>query len=233
MANLEKERRLPSPSWMSWYRDPVLLLAISLVFSLDQITKAVVRNSLLEGHSYPRDGLVRITHTFNTGSAFGLFPNQTLFLILASFVGIAILLLVYRNHMIPSFLLRASLGLQLGGALGNLADRLRMGQVTDFVDLGFWPVFNLADASIVIGLFILFSLFLFAGRESEHASQTVGAPSAVHPGYDGEEWPLEEEPGPLRDILCPMCDSSMVEVPGGWSCSGCGIKEWVEHRKPW
>ena len=103
MANLEKETKLPSSARVSWYADPVLLLAITLVFSIDQITKALVRYSLFLGEAVPRDGPVRILHTFNTGSAFGLFPNQTLFLIVASLAGITILLLVYRNHPFPSF----------------------------------------------------------------------------------------------------------------------------------
>ena len=104
----------------------------------------------------------RITNTFNTGSAFGLFRDQTIPLILASFVGIAILLSLYRNHPFPNLFLRLSLGLQLGGALGNLVDRVNLGYVTDFVALGFWPVFNLADASIVVGITMLAWLFIFS-----------------------------------------------------------------------
>ena len=241
MVKLEKGGRLLSPGWISWCKDPVLILAITLVFSLDQITKAVIRDNLLLGESFPRDGVVRITHTFNTGSAFGLFPDQTLFLILASFVGIGILLLVYRHHPFPSFPLRLGLGMQLGGAIGNLLDRVRMGHVTDFIDLGFWPVFNLADASIVLGIIILAHLFLFVRRE-EKPSPGVGAPpsgagahSADHQSYDWSEHKSTFIPGDDHigeDLPCPICDSSMLEVPDGWRCSGCGVKERVEKRGP-
>ena len=177
MEKQEKQRRLAPLSLVSLYKDPVLIVALGLVFALDQITKAVVRHELLLGESIPRDGTFRITHTFNTGSAFGLFPDQTLFLIVASFVGIGILLLVYRHHPFPGFPLRLSIGMQLGGAFGNLADRLRSGQVTDFVDLSFWPVFNVADASIVIGIIIVAGLFVFVKKEEKKP------PVAVYPGY--------------------------------------------------
>ena len=240
MAKLEKQIRLPLAGWLSWHRDPVLIAAIGIVFSLDQITKAVVRHSLLLNESVPREGVVRITHISNEGSAFGLFPDQTLFLILGSFVGIAILLLVYCNYSLPSLPLRLALGMQLGGAVGNLVDRLRMGKVTDFIDLGFWPVFNIADSSIVIGLVILAGLFLFAGKEKAIPSDDV------YPGYDGgdDQSGVAADPGETEthgesqtgrpqdfaDDPCPRCGFAMKEVPGGWWCSGCGVKGWVEDR---
>ena len=230
--------------WLSWYKDSVLLLAISIVFSLDQITKAVVRHRLLLGESIPTGGHFHITHTFNTGSAFGLFPDQTLFLILASLIGIAVLFIVYRNQPVPSFPLRISLGMQLGGALGNLVDRVRMGQVTDFIEVGFWPVFNLADASIVIGIVILTYLILFAAKEADHPTAGVGS------GYakigDSRSVPFAasisrperlEEERISDDVLaqtlnradpCPICSSTLVTSPGGRRCPSCGAREWVE-----
>ena len=176
---------------MSWYKDPVIIIAISLVFSLDQVTKALVRHALSPGIESWGGGTFRIIHTSNTGTAFGLFADQTLFLVLASVVGVAILLVIYRNHPFPSFPLKLSLGMQLGGALGNLVDRLRMGEVTDFIDLSFWPVFNLADASIVIGIIIMASLFLFAGREEKHPPEDEKPPSAGGaPAPPGEQSPV-------------------------------------------
>lgn len=130
---------------------------ISLVIMIatlmtDQVTKALIVLTLSLGQSVPDSGLFRLTYVTNSGSAFGLFPNQTLFLILASFVGIGVLLLFYRTHPVSSTILRLSLGLQLGGAIGNLVDRARLGYVVDFIDVGAWPVFNLADSAIVVGL---------------------------------------------------------------------------------
>ena len=223
MENLDKQTKLTWVGRAVWYRDPVLILAITLVFSLDQVTKALVRSSLLLGESVPRDGLIRITHTFNTGSAFGLFPNQTMFLILASLVGISILVMVYRHHPFPGFPLRLALGMQLGGAIGNLADRLRMGHVTDFVDLGLWPVFNVADASIVVGIVIIAYVFVFAGREPARR------PTASSGGYFDAEFQAYGHPmelGPQEP--CAVCDGAMSQIQGGWRCTGCGVREWVE-----
>jgi signal peptidase II len=118
----------------------------------DQVTKGLVGFAMSHGQSVPDSGLFRVTYVTNTGSAFGLFPNQQTFLVLASFVGIGVLLVFYHTHPINNIMLRVSLGLQLGGALGNLVDRVRLGYVVDFIDVGAWPVFNLADSAIVVGL---------------------------------------------------------------------------------
>ena len=118
----------------------------------DQSTKGLVTRTMSPGQSIPDEGFVRATYVLNTGSAFGLFPDQTLLLTLASLVGIGVLLFFYRTHPVDSFMLRLSLGLMLGGAMGNLIDRVRLGHVVDFIDVGAWPVFNIADSSIVVGL---------------------------------------------------------------------------------
>ena len=132
----------------------VVLLAVAL-FALDQVTKAVVVQTLALGRSWPAEGFFRITHIGNTGSAFGLFGGQNLVLTLLSLAGIGVLVLFYRSHTNPGLLVRLSLGLMLAGAFGNLADRLARGHVTDFIDIGPWYIFNVADASIVTGVIIL------------------------------------------------------------------------------
>lgn len=142
------------------YKDLLLFQLAALVFLLDQFTKFLVREFLAFQESFPDEGFFRITHTFNTGSAFGLFQGQNFPLIIVSVVGITILVLIYRWQRRSSNLLRLSLGLQLGGATGNLLDRLRMGHVTDFADVGPWPIFNVADSSIVVGLLMLGWIFL-------------------------------------------------------------------------
>ena len=144
------------------YKDLLLFQLTALIFLVDQLSKFVVRRFLDFQESIPEEGFFRITHTFNTGSAFGLFQDQNFPLILASVVGITILALIYRGQRRPTNLLRLSLGLQLGGAAGNLLDRVRMGHVTDFVDVGPWPIFNVADASIVVGLLMLMWMFMVA-----------------------------------------------------------------------
>ena len=139
------------------YKDFVLIQLAVLVFVIDRFTKFLVRDQLLFRESFPADGLFRFTHTHNTGSAFGIFQDQNTPLIVVSILGVGILIMIYRSQRVPSSLLRLSLGLQIGGAVGNLLDRLRLGHVTDFMDVGAWPVFNVADAAIITGLVILAS----------------------------------------------------------------------------
>ena len=156
-----------------WANDFYLVAVMVAVFIVDQVSKQLVRDNIAEGSSVPSDGFFRLTHVSNTGSAFGFFPSQTAILALASLVGIVILIIFYRRQGIPSRWLHTSLGPQLGGAAGNLADRITMGSVTDFVDIGRWPVFNVADASIVVGLGVLGWVLWFRTREpgTEQESQ--------------------------------------------------------------
>ena len=156
------------------YLDFDLLQLAAIFFLLDQLTKFLVRAYLPFGHSYPARGLFRFTHAENTGSAFGMFQGHNTPLIAVSFVGIFVLAMIYQSQPRPTNLLRLSLGLQIGGALGNLADRFRLGAVTDFIDVGAWPIFNLADASIISGLVLLgWILLRHGGREA--ATNAVAA----------------------------------------------------------
>ena len=156
----------------AWYRDGVLLTTLPAVIAADQLTKYLIKANFQIGESWPTEGIARLTYGTNTGTAFGLFPNQTVILIIASIIAIGFLIYFYRTHAMPRPLLRFAIGLQLGGALGNLIDRVRSGAVVDFIDLGWWPIFNLADSSIVVGLAILFGILLFAGRELPPAADS-------------------------------------------------------------
>ena len=158
------------------YRDFDLLQLAAIFFILDQLTKFLVRAYLPFGHSYPRTGFFRFTHAENTGSAFGILQGHNTPLIFVSFVGIFVLALIYQSQPRPTNLLRLSLGLQVGGALGNLIDRFRLGAVTDFIDVGPWPIFNLADASIISGLALLGWILLWPGNRNETAAE-LGAVS--------------------------------------------------------
>lgn len=149
------------------YRDFDLFQLAAIFLLLDQLTKFLVRAYLPFGHSYPATGLFRFTHAENTGSAFGILQGHNTPLIFVSFVGIAVLALIYHSQERPGNLLRLSLALQFGGAVGNLLDRFRLGAVTDFIDIGIWPIFNLADASIVSGLALLGWVLLRPGGSSE------------------------------------------------------------------
>ena len=143
---------------------PFFGLAIAVLL-LDQLTKAAVRDSLAVGQSWPHDWPVKITHVTNTGAAFGVLKGQGLFLTVTAIIAIGAIAFYYMFPPLEHGLLRIVLGLQLGGALGNLIDRVRFGEVTDFIDFPHYPEFNVADSSITIGIFVLAAFFLL----SEHA----------------------------------------------------------------
>jgi signal peptidase II len=141
----------------------LLLLVIALaVIGLDQLTKYLVRANMELGQSTPSEGLFRLTYTTNTGGAFGILANQAFLLAMVAVIGIAVFLVYLRYIPLQSTLLKVGLGLDLGGAVGNLVDRLRLeGKVTDFIDIGAWPVFNVADMSVVVGTILIAYYLLF------------------------------------------------------------------------
>src|SRR4030088_699922 len=131
-----------------------------LVFAFDRITKIWVEQNipLHEGRDVVGE-YVRIVHTQNTGAAFGLLPERTTLLSVLSVVAVLAIVYYYRQIASNSGLVSATLGMQLGGAFGNLLDRVTQGYVVDFVDVGigdirFWA-FNVADSSIVVGIIVV------------------------------------------------------------------------------
>ncbi|HEU0020714.1 MAG TPA: signal peptidase II [Dehalococcoidia bacterium] len=189
-----------APQSRPLHRDFTVLQAAILVLLLDQLSKYVVIQSLSPGFSFPFRGIFRITHVHNTGSAFGILQGLNTPLIFVSFIGIVILVLIYRSQPHPSNWLRLSLALQLGGAFGNLIDRMRLGYVTDFIDIGPWPVFNLADASIVSGLIIL-AWVLTRGRSPKEQPQQQTAPAVAGGDPGGDE--LEDDLD-YRSLVIPF-----------------------------
>ena len=156
----------------------VLLIAL-LVLLIDQAVKALVVARLPLGASWaPVPDLAylfRLTHTTNTGMAFGLFQGSSLWLALAA-IAIVALLLVYARRLAAAHpTLYIALGLVLGGALGNLTDRLTRGSVVDFIDVGPFWIFNLADSCIVIGGLLLAWLL------SRYDMPALETPSAQDP----------------------------------------------------
>ncbi|HXH22602.1 MAG TPA: signal peptidase II [Dehalococcoidia bacterium] len=142
-------------------RDLPFFLIAAAVLGFDQLTKSVIRANLSLGESWPSDDwLVKITHVTNTGAAFGILQGQGVFLTITAFLGMGAIIFYYAFPPLEHGLLRAALGLQLGGAIGNLMDRLRFGEVTDFVHFPHYPAFNVADSSIVVGLVIIVGFFV-------------------------------------------------------------------------
>ncbi len=161
----------------------LLLIVAAFVVLADQVTKHLVAARLGEGESRELlpwlTPILRITHVTNTGVAFGLLPGWG-----DLFIGVAIIVIVtilacYRHVTDGQWLMRVALGFQLGGAAGNLIDRLRQGRVTDFIDLNFWPmhhwpIFNLADSAIVAGVGLLVLLMLWEEQAKRTSHQVVG-----------------------------------------------------------
>ncbi len=143
-------------------RDAWFFVIAAAVVALDQATKFIIRASLDRGEAWPdRDWLLNIVNVSNSGAAFGMLQGQTTFLIVTSIVGVAAIVLYYLYPPLDHGLLRVALALQLGGAAGNLIDRVsRSGEVTDFINFDFFPAFNVADASITIGVGAILLFFL-------------------------------------------------------------------------
>jgi signal peptidase II len=141
---------------------PTILGLAAVIFALDQATKFLVLQNIDEGESWSffpaLARIFKLTHITNDGAAFGAFSNTgvgDIFKFVAVVVIIAIFLFYY---FFPTEFIgvRVSLGLIVGGAMGNLLDRfVHENHVVDFIDVGFWPIFNLADLSIVVGVCIL------------------------------------------------------------------------------
>lgn len=140
------------------------LIALAVVV-LDQASKFAVISRLPFGSSVPvLDGIVYLTTVRNPGGAFGLFQSWALMLTVVTIaVCVAIVILVRRKVALPA-IVGAALALQLGGAVGNLIDRARFHYVIDFVDLRVWPVFNVADSAITIGIVLLAYYLIFLER---------------------------------------------------------------------
>jgi len=137
----------------------VLMPIAGVVIGLDQWTKTLVRSNLGFGEFWsPWDWLspyARIVHWYNTGVALGLFQDQNLlFAILVSIIAM-IIFIYYPQLSEGDWFLRIALAMQFGGSIGNLIDRLTVGHVTDFFSVGSFPVFNVADASVTIGVGIM------------------------------------------------------------------------------
>jgi signal peptidase II len=137
------------------------LATASVLVSLDQVTKQLVVSSLARGESRAVFPGLHITNTRNTGVAFGALQGGGPLLWLLIGASLALLLGYFALNAARPWLW-LPVGMLVGGALGNLADRARGGAVIDFIDPVAWPAFNLADASIVIGIVLL--LYVIEGK---------------------------------------------------------------------
>jgi signal peptidase II len=160
-----------------------------LVLALDQVTKLIVESRLPMGVPVVIiPGFFNLYYTRNSGGAFGLFPNMAPILLVIGIVAVVVMMLVFRRFRYEDKRLRLSLVLLITGALGNIIDRVRLGSVTDFLQLYisrfYWPSFNVADTSIVVGAFLLL-IYTFMHREKKESKE----PTAERPAA-----PLETAP---------------------------------------
>ena len=130
----------------------MLYLLISIIVFMDQIIKYYIINNFNYGQSLAIiKGVFHLTYVKNTGAAFGILKNANNFFIIVSIV-IILFLLFYRYYYFKSNIyINMSIGLIIGGAVGNLIDRILLNHVVDYLDFRIWPVFNLADSAIVVG----------------------------------------------------------------------------------
>jgi len=153
----------------------LLLTIAGLIVLIDQVTKAVVRTAIPFGSRWmPLEWLApyfRFVHWENTGAAFGMFQEGGIvFGVLAVLISIFIMF-YYPQIPKEEKLMRVAMAMQLGGALGNLIDRVARGPVTDFISVGNFPVFNIADSSITIGVGLLvLALWISERREKNRLS---------------------------------------------------------------
>jgi signal peptidase II len=133
----------------------MIFIIVSGVILLDQATKFLAVSFLQLNIPVPLiKNFLNLTLVHNRGAAFGLFQNQLLLFVLISLLAIGLILYNLRNKT-NSLILKLCLSLILGGAVGNLIDRLRFGFVIDFLDLRIWPVFNIADSVITLAALVL------------------------------------------------------------------------------
>lgn len=154
-----------------------LLVFVGVVIGLDQWTKWLVRENIPFMGTWLPEGMqwlapyARIVHWYNTGAAFGMFQGYGWIFAILAFVVSGMILYYYPRTNPEDWWLRLALAMQMSGALGNVIDRLTLGwKVTDFISVGEFPVFNIADASISVGVVILLlGVWLKESREKQAA----------------------------------------------------------------
>ena len=159
---------------MQW----VALAAIAFAaIAADQLTKRIVASQLKLDDATHVVGPFWIHHVRNSGIAFGFFSQATAVVIVLTGLAVIWMLVFFARSGARHPILPVSLGLVIGGSMSNLLDRVRLGYVTDFLDLRWWPAFNLADSFIVTGVVILLATLALAEREPRRTQPARDAPT--------------------------------------------------------
>jgi signal peptidase II len=171
------ERSLAAGAWQ-WGGLCVVVVAAVVA---DQLTKQLVSRRLALGDEISIVGSFSIHHVQNSGIAFGLFAGSTWLVIPLTALAIAWMLAFFARSGARHPVLPVGLGLVIGGSVSNLVDRVRLGHVTDFLDLRYWPAFNLADTFIVVGVLVLLAALVAADREPRRQRQVAAEAPAPRP----------------------------------------------------
>ncbi|WP_378952087.1 signal peptidase II [Pelosinus sp. sgz500959] len=144
---------------------PTLLLAFAVII-IDQLSKNYIQTNMNIGMSIPViQDIFHITYILNPGAAFGLFEHQTIFFVIIAVCMVLGAIYFYPRIPQPYRILRFGTGLMVGGAIGNVIDRIRTGYVVDFFDFRIWPIFNIADMGIVCGVGCIIFTIIFIHKE--------------------------------------------------------------------
>ena len=143
-------------------RDVWFAAIAGLWIALDQVSKVIIRESLDPGEHWEVASFFRVSHVANEGAAFGLFGSANGVLAVSAAVAVVVMVLYYLFPPVDHWLTRVGMALLLGGAVGNLLDRLYQGHVTDFINFSHFPAFNVADAGINLGVAAILLYFLLA-----------------------------------------------------------------------
>ncbi|HEV8459778.1 MAG TPA: signal peptidase II [Gaiellaceae bacterium] len=163
------ERSLAAGPWQ-WAG--LVAVAVAAVIA-DQVTKHVITSTLSLDDSVHVVGPLSIHHVQNSGIAFGLFSSATAVVTVVTSIAIVWMIVFFARSGSRHPVLPAALGLVIGGSLSNLVDRVRLHHVTDFIDLKYWPAFNLADTFIVVGVTILLGALIVADRAPKQQRRTI------------------------------------------------------------
>jgi signal peptidase II len=154
----------------------IALLAVALAsLFADQLTKSIVSGRLALGEEVAVLGPFSIHHVQNSGIAFGLFASATSIVIVLTAIAVAWMLFFFARSGSRHPVLPVGLGLVIGGSASNLVDRIRLGYVTDFLDVRYWPAFNLADTFIVVGVVTLLLTLVASDREPRRRRATIAS----------------------------------------------------------
>lgn len=148
-------------------RDGWFFLLAAAIIGLDQLTKWIIRETVERGESISVVWPLSIVHVTNSGAAFGIFQGAGPLLVMASVVGMVTILIYLFNPGFAHPVMRLGLFTMLGGAIGNLIDRVTEGRVVDFVKVPNFPAFNVADSAITIGVVLLICAMVFFTDEPE------------------------------------------------------------------